>query len=1142
MKRAYATTVAAAATVALTAGMTGPASAGGSTAAEETGKAGRATTATAATAVGASPAAKKPVAKGPVAHRVTLITGDRVAVDAKGRVLGVERAEGREHIAIRTLTESESGHSLVVPADAQRLIASGKLDRRLFDITELSGKAVRASHGQGLKVIVGYQGAARAAKADVRAADDTEVRRTLKSLNAEAVTTRDPAGLWAAVTDAQGGSARTASGVAHIWLDGVRKADLDKSVPQIGADKAWASGYDGKGVRIAVLDTGVDATHPDLKDQVVAARNFTASPDATDKYGHGTHVASIAAGTGAASPAGSAGAYKGVAPGAELLNGKVLDDEGAGDDSGILAGIEWAAEQGADIVNLSLGGGDTPGLDPLETAVDKLSADKGILFAVSAGNDGESGEQTIGSPGSAEAALTVGAVDGDDKLAEFSSRGPRVGDGGIKPDVTAPGVDITAAAAPGSVIEQEVGQNPEGYLTISGTSMAAPHVAGAAAILKQRHPDWTYAELKGALTASTTGGTNYQPYQQGSGRIAVDRALAQTVVAEPVSVNFGEQRWPHTDDTPVAKELTYRNLGTTDVTLDLAVTAADPKGEPAPTGFFTLGTRTRTLTVPAGGRASVDLTTDTRLGGTLDGTYSAYVVATGDGQSVRTAAVVKREAEAYDVTLKFVGRDGLPTPDYWSSLSGITGDGRGSYREPHDASGTVKVRLPKGTYLFDTTISEDPEDSRAGTDWLVQPRLDVTGEMTVTADARAAKPVDITVPDSAAKPTWVAPRYWYAGEGFNIETGVDVDTFDSLRTAHLGPEVTTGTLNQQWLGVWQKGTGTEYDVMLGGNARKLATGYRRHLRPADLATLKVGMGASAPGKQGRLFVAGYFPELGGISPITDPQDLPRTRTVHLSALDNTKWDLAFEQNGTPDEEGTAPTESFYTFDEPRAFKGGATYETRFNAGVLGPRLSGAEGISRDGDTITGELPLHADDAGHGGWTRYSAVTTTLYRNGVKLTENADALDGNGEGFTVPSDASDYRLTTSVHRDPALATTSTRVDASWTFRSARTTTRTQLPISTARFTPQTDLTSRAPADRQTVVPVTIQGAAAGNNLKSLAVYVSYDGGTTWKKTPVRNGSITVKNPPKTKSISFRANITDKQGNKSSVTVYDAYFGK
>ncbi|MFB9511642.1 S8 family serine peptidase, partial [Streptomyces aurantiacus] len=108
-----------------------------------------------------------------------------------------------------------------------------------------------------------------------------------------------------------------------------------KSVKQIGADKAWAAGYDGKGVKIAVLDTGVDTTHPDLKEQVVGEKNFSAAPDASDKDGHGTHVASTAAGTGAK--------YKGVAPGAKLLNGKVLDDNGFGDDSGILAGMEWAA-------------------------------------------------------------------------------------------------------------------------------------------------------------------------------------------------------------------------------------------------------------------------------------------------------------------------------------------------------------------------------------------------------------------------------------------------------------------------------------------------------------------------------------------------------------------------------------------------------------------------------------------------------------------------------------------------------------------------------------------------------------------------------------------------------------------------------
>ncbi|MFE1803114.1 S8 family serine peptidase, partial [Streptomyces sp. NPDC059517] len=310
MKRACAGTIATAAAVALAAGMTSPASAE-----PERTAAGQ--------AVQTAPK-----------HRVTLITGDRVVVDAKGRVLGLERARGREGIPVQI--RKAGGHTLVVPADAARLIAGGKLDRRLFDVTELNKAASRKAQKQGLKLIVGYSGAAVAAKADVRGAGDTKVRRTLKSLNADAVLTPrgDAPDLWAAVTDTRSGGARTASGIAHVWLDGVRKASLDKSVPQIGADKAWAAGFDGKGVKVAVLDTGVDAAHDDLKNQVVAEKNFSAAADASDKYGYGTHVASIVAGTGAK----SAGKYKGVAPGAKLLNGKVLDDSGYGDDSGILAG------------------------------------------------------------------------------------------------------------------------------------------------------------------------------------------------------------------------------------------------------------------------------------------------------------------------------------------------------------------------------------------------------------------------------------------------------------------------------------------------------------------------------------------------------------------------------------------------------------------------------------------------------------------------------------------------------------------------------------------------------------------------------------------------------------------------------------
>ncbi|MFJ5301567.1 S8 family peptidase [Streptomyces sp. NPDC088350] len=1105
MKRACAATVATAAAVALAAGMTSPASAKPEQRA-------------------ATGAAQARLAGN---QHITLITGDRVTVDAKGRVVGLQAAKGREHIPVQV--RRLDGHTLVIPADAAQLVASGKLDQRLFDVTELNKSAERASQKAGLKVIVGYKGAATATRADVR--DAGKLRRSLKTLNADAVQTpqKDTPELWAAVTNGD----RTASGIAHVWLDGVRKASLDKSVPQIGAPKAWAAGYDGKGVKIAVLDTGVDADHPDLKTQVIESKNFSTAADANDHFGHGTHVASIAAGTGAMSH----GKYKGVAPGAKILNGKVLDDTGSGDDSGILAGMEWAAAEGADIVNLSLGGQDTPEIDPLEAEVNKLSAEKGILFAIAAGNEGP---QSIGSPGSADAAITVGAVDGNDKLADFSSTGPRVGDGAIKPDVTAPGVDITAAAAPGSVIDQEVGENPPGYLTISGTSMATPHVAGAAAILKQEHPTWGYAELKGALTGSAKGG-KYTPFQQGSGRIAVDKAIKQTVITDPVSESFGIQQWPHTDDTPVTKQVTYRNLGTAAVTLKLTVAATNPKGQAAPSGFFKLAKTS--VTVPAGGTASVGLTVDTRLGGTLDGAYSAYVTATGGGQSVRTAAAVVREVQSYDVTLKFVNRDGAPAKYYTASLDGVSGLAAGGSFSPHDASGTVKVRVPKGGYVLDTGIFGDPEDASKGIDWLARPKLDIAKDTSLTIDARTAKPVDITVPDTGVKSAFASPGYTISTPDGGSSYGWLLETYDNFRTAHLGPQITDGSLSEQWDAHFTKGDTEQYDTTTAAKVKQLATGYTKHYKASELATVNARMGAAASGKTGSVMAFGYLPDSFGGSAIGIQQKLPGTRTLHVSTINGVQWELDFEQDSGVDADGIPVTEAYYTLDGLQNFKGGHTYSRTFNTAVFGPHLSADYGVFRSGNQILGMLPLFADSQKSPGSSLFTSVKTTLYRNGTKVGSNADPLFG-GEAFKVPAANASYKLTTSVIRSVKVAAASTRIDASWTFSSKKPTgsTLAQLPVSTARFNAVTGLDSRVEAGKKVTFPVTVEGAAAGRNLKSLGVWVSYDYGQTWKKVPVVNGRITVTNPAKGKAISFHAKIADKKGNKSTVSIYNAYYGK
>ncbi|MFI5998190.1 S8 family peptidase [Streptomyces sp. NPDC051362] len=1107
MKRTAATTIATAAAVALAVGMTSPASA----------KIEQQAPAYASAALLSSPAP---------GNEVTLITGDRIAVGAGGNVIGVKRAKGREHILFRV--HKSQGHTLVVPADAASLLASGTVDQRLFDITELRKAAIRKAHKNGLKVIVSYKGAATSTKADVR--DAGTLRHRLKALNADAVQTpvKETPELWRALTNR--GSA--ASAIAHIWLDGVRKASLDKSVPQIGAPKAWEAGYDGKGVRIAVLDTGVDATHPDLKEQVIESKNFTNSPDDKDRVGHGTHVASIAAGTGAR----SVGIYKGVAPGAKILSGKVLDDEGSGDDSSILAGMEWAATQGADIVNMSLGGSDTPGIDPVEAEVNKLSAEKGMLFAIAAGN---SGPGRLGSPGSADDAITVGAVDDNDKLADFSSTGPRVGDGAIKPDVTAPGVGITAAAAKGSTIVKEEGENPEGYTTISGTSMATPHVAGAAAVLKQQHPDWGYAELKGALAGSALGG-NYTPFEQGTGRIQVDKAIEQTVIAEPVSVNFGTQLWPHTDDKPVTKQLTYRNLGTTDVTLSLTSIGMNPKGEAAPAGFFKLAKTS--VTLPAGGKASVDLTVDTKLGGTLGGAYSGYVTATGGGQTIRTAAAVHSEGESYDVTLKFIGRDGKPAPYNFALLVGTSGPGVDTSFDLSDASGTVKTRLTKGDYVLDAHLLVDQNDSAKGIDWLAQPQLTVAKKQTIVLDARKAKPVNITVPDARAKSALVSP--WYQVKTPDTSQGFSsfLDSYDNFRSAGIGPAMTRGSVYQQWDAHWTSGPAAEYNTVDGVRGKQLATGHTRHFKTRDLATVKARMGAVPGKKKGTIRANGQIGELINQTAIAEPQSIPGTRTLHLSTLRGTTWNLEFSQYRGVDSNNELTTqEAYYTTDQSQSLAAGKTYTKTFNTAVFGPHLTENYGLFRDGNEIYGNLPLFADSNKNVGVSKLSSVATSLFRNGTKIDSKADALLGD-ERYSVPAGDAAYKLTTSMQRSGKVTGGSTRIDASWTFHSKKPTDLVNLPASTVRFNAKTALDSTVPAGRAAVIPVVVEGSAADRNLKSLSVWASHDGGKHWTKVKVANGKISVRNPAKGKAISFRAEVTDKKGNKSTLSIHNAYYGK
>ena len=297
---------------------------------------------------------------------------------------------------------------------------------------------------------------------------------------------------------------------ATYWF-GVQKAVADFGVN--GDRDGNAKSYSASDIVVAVIDTGIDATHVDLDGgKVIGWKDFVNSQTSPyDDHGHGTHCASIATGEGDGNPL-----YKGVAPGAALVGVKVLDSTGSGSMSNVTAGIDWAVQNkaalGIEVISLSLGtSGSSDGTDSTSLAVNN-AFDNGIVVLVAAGNAGP-GKYTIGSPGAAEKAITVGAMaDVGEKgfsLAYFSSRGPTA-DGRIKPDIVAPGVNINAAKA----------NSTNGYISYNGTSMATPFTAGTAALMLDANPSLTPTQVKSIITTTALEwGPTDKDIDYGNGRL-----------------------------------------------------------------------------------------------------------------------------------------------------------------------------------------------------------------------------------------------------------------------------------------------------------------------------------------------------------------------------------------------------------------------------------------------------------------------------------------------------------------------------------------------------------------------------------------------------------------------------------------------
>ncbi|MFI5678914.1 S8 family serine peptidase [Streptomyces cellulosae] len=642
---------------------------------------------------------------------VTLITGDTVSlsVGPNGKyAVDVQRGKGRE--AATFVSSEKDGEVSVLPADAIPLLKAGRLDPDLFNVTQLVKQGYADSKTGTTPVIATYtKGSA--------IPDGARRTLTLPTIDGAALSARKSTAFWADIAPALGTGPTTKAarqlgeGIDKIWLDGKVTASLDVSVPQIGAPEVWQSGYDGKGVKVAVLDTGVDAGHPDLAQKIGQTRSFVPDEAVQDGHGHGTHVASTIVGSGAASD----GKRKGVAPGAELLVGKVLNNAGKGQDSWIIAGMEWAAHSGAKIVSMSLGGDASGPSDVLSETVDELSASTGTLFVIAAGNSGPS-EQTVGTPGIADSALTVGAVDKSDKLASFSSRGPRIGDFAVKPEITAPGAAITAARAAGTTMGTPV---DDFYTTSSGTSMATPHVAGAAALVAQAHPDWTGQQLKQALATTAKTNTVNSVFEQGDGRVDAVRAVRQGVFATP-ALSFGT--FEESDTEAESKDITYTN--TTDEAVELKVSSSLPDAAP----------NADTVTVPAKGTATVSVTVDPAEEAT--GRYTGHITASADGVQVTTAVGFEKLAKTYDLKLSLVGRDGKPSTG--ASLFMLQ-ELNGAYDSNGFLGSGYTFKVPAGTYSTAAWISQrDAAGLEVGTSVVGDPQIKVDKDTEVVLDARTA--------------------------------------------------------------------------------------------------------------------------------------------------------------------------------------------------------------------------------------------------------------------------------------------------------------------------------------------------------------------------------------------------------------------
>ncbi|MEE1792259.1 S8 family serine peptidase [Streptomyces sp. BE308] len=1071
---------------------------------------------------------------------VTLVTGDKVLVttDPSGRSSAalLPHEDGTQPI----VQSFQLGKDLYVyPEGASRAIAEGKVDEQLFNVTGLIRQRYDDRHTDTLPLIATYQNRVDVADSAPAAPRGSEQGLKLPAVNGVALEAgKDTAAaFWRDITNTR---SRAASTLKKLWLDSKVEATLDRSTKQVHAPEAWAAGYEGKGTKVAVLDTGVDAEHPDLVNRVAASKNFTDSNSTDDRQGHGTHTASTVGGSGAADD----GRRKGVAPGTSLLVGKVLNDSGSGASSWIIAGMQWAVDQQADVVSMSLG---NPAIgtcsDPLAQAAAELSQNTHTLFVVAAGNAG-SAIETVSSPGCVPGVLTVGAVDRDDTTAWFSSRGPVAVTHTLKPEIAAPGVGISAASAGG--------RGPYAYREMSGTSMATPHVAGAAAVVRQAHPEWTAQQVKAALVSSArTGGQVAGADQTGAGVLDVFDAVRQKVLSAP-AVQGGSYNWPQDTSDRTTVQVPFTNTGTEDIALNLRVSGVHGNdGSDVSSGIIEL--EHGKVTVPARATVRVPLRIDptARLKAAQYGAVTGRVVATGGDTHVSVPVTLHVQPETVTLRVKVIDRDGKPANGA-SSLDLVSLDTDQGERRSNQGAAEQTYSVRPGDYALAGFVATYEADNAPGSiGYLGRPQLRITRDTTVVLDARKAHRISPHTdrPSKVNSTTLSYGRTW--DDTWQLNGSLTVGSTVQKFYASVEGRAQKGffEFRPTWRATGsQSGTSYVYNLSFptGGPLRS-----DRVYRPSDSKLARVTEKWNALGKEadyldGLFILPAWNRNTTVPVSLLAPVEVPGTRTAYYTTGDDTWLHGAMT---------SFPFAAFMT-DQYRVHQPGDRRTEEWYRGLLRPAAARdtdggpALAAERQGDLIGFQSALWLDGSGDH-WSYGGSFgdlgNLLLKRDGEEIARSAYPYDA----FKVPAEDSAYELTQNLSKIDTSDRNwlrSTALTTTWSFRSrlepevySR-----GVPILFPAYDLPVDGVNTLPARRGIKVGLSAEGHAGytPGTITEAALSYSYDGGTTWTQAPTgqRAGkwTATLDHTGATgKQVMLRTTLTDSNSNSVTQTITRAY---